>query len=204
MKIYENLDINDLENEVWKTIEEYPEYQVSNLGRIKSFIKWKGTDCRILKQCRNHKGYFYVDLHNKNKKSKTKVIHRLVYETFNKKLEKNYDVHHTNEDKENNFIDNLKSEPHSRHSKYHNKGKILLNETKIKISKTRKEEFKSGKLNYKGENHPQHKLTEEQVIQIKLLLKEGILTQQEIADMFGVSRITISDIKRGKIWYHVQ
>jgi hypothetical protein len=47
------------------------------------------------------------------------------------------------------------------------------------------------------------KLTEEQVIQIKLLLKEGILTQQEIADIFGISRCTISAIKNEKRWVYI-
>jgi DNA-binding XRE family transcriptional regulator len=56
----------------------------------------------------------------------------------------------------------------------------------------------------KGINNPQHKLTEEQVIQIKLLLKEGKLTQQEIADIFGVSQMTISLIKSGKKWSHIE
>jgi len=42
------------------------------------------------------------------------------------------------------------------------------------------------------------------VIQIKLLLKEGILTQQEIADIFGVDQTTISLIKSGKIWNYIE
>jgi len=60
--------------------------------------------------------------------------------------------------------------------------------------------------NYKniGENHPNHKLIEQDVIQIKLLLKEGILTQQEIADMFDVSVSTISMINTGKRWPHIK
>jgi len=55
-----------------------------------------------------------------------------------------------------------------------------------------------------GEKSHNHKLTEEQVIQIKLLLKEGKLTQQEIADMFGVNRTTISAIKTEKIWTNIK
>jgi predicted XRE-type DNA-binding protein len=58
--------------------------------------------------------------------------------------------------------------------------------------------------NNSGENNSNHKLTEEQIIQIKLLLKEGILTQQEIADMFGVTQILISKIKTGKLWSYVK
>jgi hypothetical protein len=58
--------------------------------------------------------------------------------------------------------------------------------------------------NNMGEKHPNHKLTEQKVIQIKILLLEGNLTQQEIADMFGVSQLTISDINTGKTWKHVK
>jgi len=56
----------------------------------------------------------------------------------------------------------------------------------------------------KGENNLNSILTEEQVIQIKLLLKEGILTQQEIADMFGVKQTTISAIKNKRSWSHIK
>ncbi len=56
----------------------------------------------------------------------------------------------------------------------------------------------------KGEKSSNHKLTEEKVIQIKLLLKYGKLTQQEIADMFGVSQLTISAIKTGKTWSYIK
>lgn len=71
-------------------------------------------------------------------------------------------------------------------------GKHLTEESKKKISEKGK-----------GNRH-NCKLTEEQVIKIKLLLKEGILTQQEIADMFKVDRTTISCIKTGKIWSHIK
>ncbi len=73
------------------------------------------------------------------------------------------------------------------------KGKIIEMKTRNKISEK-----------MKGENHPKHKLKEEQVIQIKLLLKEEILTQKEIAGMFGVGRYIISDIKRGKSWSYIK
>ncbi len=175
IKIYENLDLQDLKNEIWKDIKNYEGlYQISNLGRVKSFIKWKGTNCRILKQIKNGAGYFAVVLY-KNKKYKNKQVHNLVFETFKEKLEKDYDIHHINKDEKYNYIDNLESKSHSKHVGDHNK----------------------------GENNPAHKLTEEDVIQIKLLLKEGKLTQKEIAEKFKVSKIIISLIKYGKIWSHV-
>jgi len=42
------------------------------------------------------------------------------------------------------------------------------------------------------------------IIEIKLLLKEGNLFQREIADIFYVKRKTISDIKNNKIWKYIK
>lgn len=47
------------------------------------------------------------------------------------------------------------------------------------------------------------KLTENEVREIKLLLKEGKLTQKEIANIYGVKGNSISNIKNGKSWMHV-
>jgi predicted XRE-type DNA-binding protein len=202
VEIYKNLDVNDLDGEVWKVIEDFPDYYISNLGRVKSFKKCRGVDYRILKQTEDANGYFIVGL-SKNGKVKNKYIHRLMYEAFKEKLEKGYDAHHINGDTKYNFIENLESKPHGKHSSDHKKGEKHPNfgkhhskETKIKMS--------DNHANFKGEKSPNSKLTEEQVIQIKLLLKEGKLTQQEIADMFGVCQTTISNIKHRRIWSNIE
>jgi predicted Zn-dependent protease len=56
----------------------------------------------------------------------------------------------------------------------------------------------------KGSSHAKAKLTEEQVVEIKMLLKEGILTQVEISKMYGVGKRVISYIKTGQTWQHVK
>ncbi|MEK4820248.1 GIY-YIG nuclease family protein [Priestia sp. FSL R5-0680] len=48
------------------------------------------------------------------------------------------------------------------------------------------------------------KLNEEKVIEIKRMLKLGIYSHQEIGDMFGVTESSISQIKRGVRWSHVE
>jgi len=53
-----------------------------------------------------------------------------------------------------------------------------------------------------GANHPSAVLTEDQVRQIKAMLGLG-LSQQKIADCFGVSQKHISRIARHKVWSHV-
>jgi len=200
MKIYENLDLQDLDVEVWRTIKEYPDYSISNLGRVKSLKFGKE---RVLKQGKNSRKYFCVVL-SKNKNKKTKLVHILVFEIYNNyKLKSNECIHHKDGNKENNYYKNLERMTKLDHLSLHNKGennpmfgKYLSTKTKMMISKNH--------FDNKGENNPHHKLTEEQVIQIKLLLKEGILTQEEIADIFGVGKMTISKIKRGKLWKHVK
>lgn len=72
------------------------------------------------------------------------------------------------------------------------------------LSEEHRNKMRENHADFRGENHPRHKLTEEQVIQIKLLLKEEILTQKEIADMFGVKQSIISKIKIGKLWSHIK
>jgi len=59
-------------------------------------------------------------------------------------------------------------------------------------------------LNVKGENHPSHILTEQNIIEIRNDLDMNLLTQIEIGKKFGVDRSTISLIKRGKIWKHIR
>jgi len=67
--------------EIWKNIKNFPDYMVSNLGRVKSFKKWRGTNERILTPGKDKDGYLYVNLY-KNRKEYPKTIHRLVLIVF--------------------------------------------------------------------------------------------------------------------------
>jgi len=209
MKIYENLDINDLDGEVWKTIEGYPDYQVSNLGRVKRIIvdRWNHK-LKILKQNKNNNKYFKVSL-SKNGISKTKLVHRLVFETFKERLKDGHDAHHINEDKEYNFINNLESKPHGKHIEDHRKGKKLSEETKNRISESSEgkilseETKKKMSESKKGENHPNFKITNPKIIGIQIDIENRNLTQKEIGRKNRISQSMISKIKTGKIRYHI-
>lgn len=56
---------------------------------------------------------------------------------------------------------------------------------------------------YRGSEHPNNKLSEEDVINIKHLIREGE-TSVTIANRYNVSPRTIRDIKKGKIWGWLQ
>jgi len=90
-----------------------------------------------------------------------------------------------------------------KHHSEESKNKISEKKKGFSLSEEHKKKLSENHADFRGEKHPNSKLTEQKVIQIKLLLKDGILTQQEIADMFGVSRRTISYIKIGRSWSHV-
>jgi len=60
--------------EIWKTIPDYEDYQVSNLGNVKS-LKW-GKE-KILKSSLGSYGYYEVNL-LKDKKQKIFKVHKLV------------------------------------------------------------------------------------------------------------------------------
>ena len=54
-----------------------------------------------------------------------------------------------------------------------------------------------------GSEHANTNLTEEDVIQIKQMLQNGIY-QKDIADHFGITQTSVSRIKLGKTWSHVK
>lgn len=55
----------------------------------------------------------------------------------------------------------------------------------------------------RGSAHPLTTLTEEQVHEIKEMLREGKMRQTQIAGLYGVGRHVVWSIKHGKTWGHV-
>lgn len=56
----------------------------------------------------------------------------------------------------------------------------------------------------RGQRVGGHKLTEQQVLEIKALLNEGHMSQRKIGRLYGVSGRTISYINAGKKWKHIK
>lgn len=98
--------------EIWKDIKDYPNYQISNFGRVKALKFYSNIHKKyydrelILKEKTNRFGYKFVGLSNENGR-KSKMIHRLVAEHFIEKKINNYEVNHIDGNKSNNRVDNL-------------------------------------------------------------------------------------------------
>lgn len=103
--------------EIWKDIEGFTGYQVSNLGivrsldRTKTVINHKGTwehefKGTVMKQQTDKYGYSRVMLHADSQQKNCK-IHRLVAMAFLPNPENKGTVNHKDGDKLNNTVDNL-------------------------------------------------------------------------------------------------
>jgi hypothetical protein len=86
--------------EDWKTIEDFPEYEVSSLGRVR-----RGEF--ILSPSPNSEGYLRMNLYNKGRKA-NKRVHRLVAAAFLPSIEGKVTVDHINRKKDDNRLENLR------------------------------------------------------------------------------------------------
>ena len=93
--------------EIWKNIKGYPNYQVSNMGRVKRLSTgyYRRTE-KILKPQLQNNGYLHIKLSQKDK-TKCILVHRLVAQVFIPNPNNLPQVNHINEDKTDNRVENL-------------------------------------------------------------------------------------------------
>ena len=87
--------------EIWKPIG-YEGYEVSNLGRVKSY-KYNKINGKIMKPYKATKGYLQIDLQLDGRKRENRVhlaIHRLVAMAFIPNPDNLPQVNHKDEDKQ--------------------------------------------------------------------------------------------------------
>jgi len=151
-------------------------YQISNLGRVKSFHFKKETILIPIKST-----YLMINL-SKNKKIKTFLIHRLMMLTFNPDC--NFEgavVNHRNGIKTDNRLDNLEwctQLQNIQHSR------------------------ETGLNRNIGNTHHSSKLKEHQIPVIRNLYKV-LKNYRTIGRLFKIDHTVIGDIINNKIWTHV-
>lgn len=187
------LNINDMQrdlwNEEWKDVVQNDlgknqKYQISNFGRVKSFMIDKENG-RLIKPT-NLAGYKAVSLRADDGRRIHKYVHRLVADHF---LTPESDEHalvlHIDYNKENNHVNNLKwvtlsgKAKHQYNNPYH--------ESPLKRPK-------------------QYKLNEARVrlIKKKIFDPNRKTKMKMIARQFGISEMQLYRIKSGENWGHVK
>ena len=166
-------------SEIWKPVPGYEDkYQVSCRGRVRRIASGKGTSPgRVLNPRYNSKGYVQVALYNRGMR-KSHLVHKLVATVFLGPCPDGCEVAHGNGIRDCNIVENLRySTPSDNCADKVEHGTHL-----------------------KGEACSKNKLTTKQVIEIRKLLYDGVLTQLEIGQLYGVSREAVCDIKLGRSW----
>ena len=159
-----------MQHEEWRTVEGLPNYQVSNLGNARSYIRGKP---RILKP-RLSKGYY--SFHGwADGKEKNIRLHRAVCIAFHG------------------------LPPSESHVAAHNDGNPLNNNANNLRWATPTENVhdrvKHGRP-YTGSDNPNATLTPQDVLRIL----ESADSLSKLAKKFGVSKTQISRIRRGRSW----
>ena len=179
--------------EIFKTIRLFPDYEVSNFGRVKTKSRlvrythavtkkehFRNTEFRFLKvHFNNNTGYKFYQLYL-DKKMYNVNVHRLVADTFLIN-HLHYDtINHKDGNKHNNVVDNLEWCTNSYNH----------------------EHATSTGLRAKGESISTSKLNDNMAHAIKYFLLKGF-SHSELAKAFNVSRAAISLIHENKTWKHV-
>ncbi len=163
-------------NEIFKQILRFKDYEISNLGSVKSF---KHKQVKILKPGINKNGCRRAVLY-RNGNIYIKDIAYLVLLTFIGPCPKGKEVSHLNGNPLNDTLENLKWETH--------------------------EENQYRKIEYdvylKGKKSGRAKLKNKDIFQVKELLKQGF-AQRKIAMKFNVSEYAINKVKNNRPWIHI-
>jgi hypothetical protein len=171
--------------EIWKDIIGYEgQYQVSNLGRVRSLlnnIRSLRKEPLIRKLRIGKSGYYYLNIF-KNQELKTLKPHRLVAEYFIDKIYGKDYVNHIDGDKLNNKYTNLEwvtPKENYDHS-------VLI-----------------GKQNPIGSSNHNSKLKDIDVLEIRRLYENKKYNQTQLAKKYSVTQRCISLIVRKEAWKHI-
>lgn len=170
-------------SEQWKVIKDFPDYAVSDRGRVKRITKNRIHNMgKIMKQYKDKAGYMHISF-SVNKKMTTFQIHRLVLIHFKSDCPKKHECNHKDGNKSNNNIENLEWVTRSKNQKH--KYEILKHHIK------------------KGEEKCNHKLFEWQVKEIRNLYIRNKIGYGTLAKKYNTCKTNIENIICRKTWNHI-
>ena len=147
-------------------------------------LKICGEWMNVTGRKKNKAGYILLCIHDHPNSDRNGHIfeHRVVVEMYcGRFLKSGEDVHHKNEIKHDNRIENLEIISHSEHTILHNLGSVQSGDTRRKISDKAKKRFSNKK------NHPLYKDVDDELIE---MIKDG-KKPTEISKKLNITRKTV-------------
>ena len=162
-----------MNDEVWKSVPDFPMYEASSLGRVRSKYN-RGLAGEFLKGRADKDGYLGLTLCRDKQRFSFRLHHIILMAFVGPKPEWAQVGCHNDGDLSNNRIDNLRWDTQ--------KGNIA-------------DKFQHGTL-ARGERNAKAKLTAEQV----LAIRADARSNREIAAEYGMDRTQIANIRSRKQW----
>jgi glycosyltransferase involved in cell wall biosynthesis len=160
-----------------KPIEGFEDYLVSEDGIVISNKEWRGSSHRMLSLREKEDGYITAHL-SKNSNLSNKAVHRLVAKAFIPNPENLPEVNHKNGIKDDNRVENLEW---------------------VSSSDNQKHAYDTGLREVVG-THPNHTITEEEVIFLRKIYKKGNISMVKLGELFGISKSNACRIVNGEDW----
>lgn len=163
--------------EIWKSVKDFADYEVSDLGRVRSVKK---LPLKILNMQRHTGGYSKVCFWVKGK-CFNKFVHTLVLEAFMGERPEGHQACHGNGDKKDNRLVNLRWDTRSNNQldrEAHGTGRIGR-ERKVKT------------------------LNPETVLKIRECVERNGGNKTKSAKELGMSRTTVADVANRRTWKHI-
>ena len=162
---------------IWKTINRFPDYEISNEGVVRRAIGGRGAIKGKILRWHTHTSTGYPNVRfSVNGKQTAIPVHRLVAQTFLGNKQDGMQVRHLDGNKLNNHADNLCYGT----AKENAQDKVLHGRSS------------------KGIKNPKNKLTEQQVLSIRNL--HGTVKARLVALIFGLNESTVYRIWSKKYW----
>jgi hypothetical protein len=166
--------------EIWRTCPENDHYEVSNLGRVRRFLRSRPErPYKYLKLAPDKYGYMTVGL-SRNDVSKHHKVHQLVMSAFVGPRPEGYQVNHKDHVKNNNVLSNLEYVTPSENT--------IHAYSCPAIRATIAREFQRRDC----------KLSDEQVRDLRREYASGLYAQKDLAIRYGISIGHLSYILRNK------
>lgn len=183
-------------SEEWRVVVGFPEYAVSNLGRVKRVIPdARNHRCRVLAAWVNNKGYEMVSLSSPEGSCK-RLVNRLVCEAFHGPAPTAaHEVAHNDGIPLNNREGNLRWATRSENMEDSRKhGTMAMGSRHGRTTKPERTP--------RGEKHGAAKLAEKDVQTIRRATR-AVGSGRALAAKYGVCPATICAIRSRKIWKHL-